>query len=105
MAHRPVIRAPRFHGDSTKVNGPLQRVSLSTAVRYDDLDLRSRRGAWELRMRVRDAAQDMCLRLSQAYPYEQANGTSCYKTALQDALLHANEAIDDARISYRLYRD
>ena len=99
------VTAPRFRAEQTPLNAPPGKVSLSTAIRYDDIDLRTRQGAHELRLRVRDAARDMCARLYDAYPFQQATGTSCYKTALQDALLHANEAIGDARRDWRWYRE
>ena len=91
------VVAPRFHLEGTHPNGPLEKVSLTTRVRYDDLNLRSWRGARELRMRVRDAAQDTCTRIAEAYPVYQQPGTNCYKTALQNGELRANAAIRDAR--------
>ena len=93
------VTAPRFHthADGQRLNGPLEAVSLSTRVRYDDLNLRTWRGAHELKMRVRDAAQDTCTRIAEAYPVQQAWGTSCYKTALENGELRANAAIRDAR--------
>jgi UrcA family protein len=72
-------------------------------VPYDDLNLRTWRGARELKLRVRDAAQTTCARLAEAYPVQQAFGTNCYKTALQNAELRANAAIRDARD--RRYQD
>jgi len=97
------VIAPRFTVEGTRLNGPLEKVSLSTRVRYDDLNLRTWRGARELKMRVRDAAQDTCTRIAEAYPVQQAFGTSCYKTALEDGELRANAAIRDAR--ERRYED
>lgn len=91
------VTAPRFRTDQTRLNGPLEAVSLSTNVRYDDLDLQTRQGAHALRMRVRDAARDVCAQLAGVYPVYQANGTSCYRTAMQNALLRADRAIGDAR--------
>ena len=98
------VTAPRLHTDtSQRLNGPLEKVSMSTAVPYDDLNLRSRRDARELRMRVRDSAQDLCAQLGAVYPVYELSGTNCYKSALQNAELKADEAIRDAR-DYR-YRD
>ena len=91
------IVAPHFKVTTNRANGPLEKVSLTTRVRYDDLNLRSWRGARELRMRVRDAAQDTCMRIAEAYPVYQQPGTNCYKTALQNGELRANAAIRDAR--------
>ena len=91
------VNAPRFHGQAARLNGPLEAVSYTGVVRYDDLNLRTRRGARELRLRVRDEAQDVCTRIAEVYPVREAPGTSCYKAALSDGLIHANEAIRDAR--------
>jgi UrcA family protein len=91
------VTAPHFRNEPMRLNGPLESVSLSGQVRYDDLDLRSWRGARELKMRVRDEAQDICTRIAEAYPVREAPGTSCYKSALKDGLIHADEAISDAR--------
>jgi UrcA family protein len=91
------VYAPHYSAEPGHLNGTLGKVSLSRPVRYDDLDLRTRDGAHELRMRVRDEARDICERLADIYPVYEANGTSCYKTAEQDALIKANAAISDAR--------
>lgn len=101
-----VVSAPRFTVAPQRLNGPLEKVSLSTPVYYGDLDLRSWRGARELKLRVRDAAQETCMRLAEAYPVYQQSGTNCYKTALRDGELRAGEAIRDARsrIYYADYR-
>jgi UrcA family protein len=98
------VIAPYYHAESTPLNGPLEKISLSTAVRYDDLDLRTASGARELRWRVRDTARDVCAQLADAYPVYEANGTSCFKTALENAMLRADEAIRDAR-DYERYND
>jgi UrcA family protein len=98
------VTAPRFHADDSKLGGPLERVSLSGAVRYDDLNLQTREGARELRWRVREQARAVCRNLAEAYQVYQMNGTSCYKTALDNALVKAGEAIQDAR-DYDSYRD
>lgn len=98
------VTAPRFHVEGNRMRPVPEKVSLSTQVRYDDLDLRSRRGAHSLRLRVRDAAQDVCGQLADAYPFYQLNGTSCYKTALQDGMVRADAAIRDAR-DRRYYDD
>lgn len=97
------VIAPRFREEGSRLSGAPEKVSLSTRVRYDDLDLRTWRGAWALRRRVRAAAWNACATLADAYPFYTANGTSCYKSALENALLRADEAIDEARIAYRTY--
>src|SRR5439155_4736967 len=62
------VIAPRFHADSAPLNGPLEKVSYSERVRYDDLNLLTRRGVHEFRGRIWDTAQDVCVRLAEAYP-------------------------------------
>ncbi|HWA90610.1 MAG TPA: UrcA family protein [Rhizomicrobium sp.] len=91
------VIAPRFNFERRPVGAPPGRLSLSQAVSYNDLDLRTRSGAHELRMRVRDTAQEVCARLAEEYPVKQAPGTNCYKTALDDAMARADTAIRDAR--------
>lgn len=93
------VIAPRFdtNADGQRLNGPLEKISLSTNVPYDDLNLRTWRGAHALKLRVRDAAQSTCARLAEAYPVYQQTGTNCYKTALRNGELRANSAIRDAR--------
>lgn len=96
------VIAPRFReAPEQKLNGPLERVSLSTAVPYSDLDLATREGARELRRRVRDAAWNTCSQLADAYPVYQLNGTHCYREALDNALVRADAAITSARVDYR----
>src|ERR1700692_3026197 len=80
------VIAPRLRLEQTPLNGTYGRASLSVPVRYDDLDLRTRHGARELRWRVRGAARDVCANLAGIYPVYQLNGTSCYRTALENAL-------------------
>jgi UrcA family protein len=99
------VTAPHYHSsDSQRLNGPLEKISLSAKVRYDDLNLRTRSGARELRLRVRDEAQDVCMQLGENYPVREAPGTSCYKDALDDAMMRADAAIRESR-EYRTYSD
>lgn len=96
------VTAPRIHTDRTqRLNGPLEKISMSTAVPYSDLDLRTREGARELRHRVRDAAWNICMQLADAYPVYQANGTSCYRSAYENGMVRANSAINAVRVAYR----
>lgn len=99
------VYAPRYNSERTPLNAPIQKVSLSTTVHYDDLNLADRRDARELKVRVEAAAQDVCEQLADAYPVKQAPGTSCYKTALNDGLVKANRAIDHARVYARYSRN
>jgi len=98
-----IVTAPDFRVEGNPMRNVPEKISLSTQVRTDDLDLNSWRGQRTLRWRVRDAAQDVCTQLYQAYPLHELQGTSCYKQALEDGMLRANVAIRDAR--YRRYED
>ena len=93
------VTAPPFRAEGGSLDIP-GKVSLSVPVRYDDLDLRTYHGARLLRVRVREAARDVCAQLADAYPVYELNGTSCYRTAVQNGLMRANAAIGDARLSY-----
>jgi UrcA family protein len=95
------VYAPRFHTEHTPLNAPVEKVSLSMAVPYDDLDLRTWQGARELHHRVRDAAWQVCSNLREAYPFERAANTSCFKTAYENAIVSADQAIGSTRIAYR----
>ncbi|HTQ15268.1 MAG TPA: UrcA family protein [Rhizomicrobium sp.] len=96
----PVI-APHIRVEPGPLNGAPEKVSMSVNVRYDDLDLATRDGADELRWRIRATARDVCRNLAAAYPFYALNGTNCYKTARDDAMVRANEAIQNARDAYR----
>jgi len=91
------VIAPRYREDRTPLNAPPGKLSLSVAVHFRDLDLRTRSGAHELRARVRDAARDVCEQLHDEYPVKQAPGTNCYKDAVEQAMARADSAIRDAR--------
>jgi UrcA family protein len=94
------VYAPHFRVDRSALNGPVNKISFSRSVYYDDLDLRTARGARELRLRVHEMARDVCSELEDAYPVPEAPGTSCYRTAVKDAMWRADDAIRDARYSY-----
>jgi UrcA family protein len=91
------VYAPHVRVDRSPLNGPVHKISMSRAVRYDDLNLRTARGAHELRLRIRDVARDICSQLEETYPVPEAPYTSCYRTAVNDAMLRADGAIRDAR--------
>ena len=91
------VYGPRLRVERAPMNGPVERISLSRLVRFDDLDLRTASGVRELRLRIRDTAHDICAQLADAYPVPEASDTSRYRTALRNAQLRADEAINDAR--------
>jgi UrcA family protein len=95
------VTAPRFHEQHTRLNAPLDKVSLSTAVSFGDLDLRTRFGARELHRRIWVAAQNVCGELRDAYPVYKQVGTSCIKTAYEDGIVRARSEITAARVAWR----
>lgn len=96
-----IVVAPRFHAESTPLNGPMERVSYSGTVRYDDLDIATYGGARELRRRVYEEARTVCGRLREAYPVHTLNSSrSCYRDALDNGLVKADAAITSARQAY-----
>jgi UrcA family protein len=96
------VEAPRLHADTGRLNGPLERASLSMAVRYDDLNLLTNRGARILRWRIWRTANEVCDRLADVYPVHQlATDKPCARTAYDDAMVKAYGAISDLRVSYR----
>jgi UrcA family protein len=98
-----IVVTPRMHADTTPLNGPLEKASLSQTVRYDDLNLLTRRGTSALRWRVWRTAQEVCDRLAEAYPVHQMTTEKpCERTAYENAMVQANGAISKARVSYRL---
>ena len=97
-----IVTAPRLRIDSHKLNGPLERVSMSTAVRYDDLDLGTWSGDQELRRRIRDEAHNICDSLADAYPFYELQGEHCFRTALNNAMAQVDGEIYEARL-YHAY--
>ena len=93
-----IVVAPYVQEERSNAFGPLDKVSMSLRVPFDDLDLTTHDGAQALRDRVRDAARDVCTKLADEYPFkEQPGATKCYEGALKTAMVRAVAAIHDAR--------
>jgi UrcA family protein len=82
---------------SNQLGRPPERTTLSLPVSYSDLDLNTRAGAHELRVRVRDAARDICDDLASRYPIRMANSEPCYKKAVESGTNRAENAIHEVR--------
>ena len=96
-----IVRAP-YRGPSRAPNtAPIQDVSLSRDVRFDDLDLRSTWGQDTLRARVRQAAMSVCQDLQTRFPVQDDRGPPCFRTTYADAMAQADDAIRDARLAAR----
>jgi UrcA family protein len=101
-----IVTAPRLRFREENGSGPRsldlppEKVSLSKAVSYRDLDLTTWDGADRLRARVVRAAHHVCAQLRDAYPFEQISTSNrCYRDAVDNALIRADEAIATARQS------
>lgn len=91
-----VVTAPRYRPRS-EIGAPIRDVAISREVRFDDLDLRTASGAHELKLRIRDTANDLCQRLNIRYPVSYGNNPPCYQTSVHRAMYQADRAISDAR--------
>jgi UrcA family protein len=88
------VTAPRPHErQRSTIGAPIVNVSLSREVRFDDLDLRSARGAHALRSRIRDTARALCRQLDQQYLVTEDDSRSCIRTAEHDAMSQADSVI------------
>ncbi len=100
------VTAPRgeYHVQHRAGRRPLgwapQKVSLSEAVPAGDLDLATRRGAYELRARVREAAARICDQLRYDVPHQTPGSPNCYREAVENGLIKADEKIIAARGRY-----
>jgi UrcA family protein len=92
-----IVHAPRDSGERSAIGAPIRDVALSGEVRFDDLDLTTDHGARVLQRRVRDAARDLCRRLDVRYPIATPDSPPCYRTAYDDAMAQADNAIARAR--------
>jgi len=92
------------------IGAPIVNVSLSRAVRTDDLDLRTGEGARVLRSRVVFMATMLCQRINALYPvtYDGASDQwprdhNCYRNALNNGMAQADSAVRAARGVYAGY--
>ena len=91
------VTVPRPGPQRDKMGAPYVNRSLSQEVYFNDLDLRTGRGAHILRERVKLTARLLCRELDERYPVTADNSPPCYNDAAEDALYQADRAIDDAR--------
>ena len=99
---RVIVTAPRTFRDTGEHGGAIRNVSVTGAVRFDDIDLSTPWGKEELRQRVRVMATNLCAELDRRYPVAiKVDGApSCYEQALDGAMRHANEVIADPHYDY-----
>jgi UrcA family protein len=91
------VIVPRHRAERSVIGAPIEDVALSSAVRFDDLDLTTSWGAHALRERVRETARTLCRKLDVRYPISVSGDPPCYDEALRDAMAQADAAIGAAR--------
>lgn len=88
---------PRRGPERDEIGAPVEYVSLSKAVPYGDLDLRTRRGVRELRYRINFTAISLCGRLNTMYPITDGESwpvdQPCYENAIHEANYQVGHAI------------
>jgi UrcA family protein len=91
-----IVSLPPF---TRTLNGviPSEATRFSVAVSFHDLDLRSDQGALVLRVRVRDAARDICDQLAARFPHALTPTERCVRDAASSGLNRANLATYNAR--------
>ena len=80
------VTAPPFRERDSATGAPIEWVSASRAVRYDDLDLSRSWDAHVLRARVARAARAACDQLDAFYPIDAPNNPPCVRNAIRDAM-------------------
>jgi UrcA family protein len=97
-----IVHAPPYQGQQrSEIGAPIDDVSLSREVHFDDLDLRTSWGQDTLRDRVRRTAMSLCQDLENRYPVTADGSPPCFRTAYDDAMGQAETAIRNARVAAR----
>jgi len=95
-----IVRAPPYYGQQrSEIGAPIEDVSLSREVRFDDLDLGTVWGQDALRDRIRRTAMSLCQDLENRYPVTADGSPPCYRTAYDDAMDQAESAIRNAHVA------
>jgi|HubBroStandDraft_4_1064222.scaffolds.fasta_scaffold525181_1 UrcA family protein len=96
-----IVTPPPYGPRVGHLGGPIENVSLSRPVRYDDLDLSSHWGAHRLRERVSFEARELCKQLDAMYPVSADDSSGwnnrCYDRAFEQAMYQADRVIAEAR--------
>jgi len=95
-----IVQAPEFYRQQQRdsaTGAPIVDVAMSREVRFDDLDLRSGWGGRALRSRISSTARRLCDRMNVRFPAQTSDSPDCFRTAYNDAMAQADEAIARAR--------
>jgi UrcA family protein len=93
-----IVRAPHYGPQRSDIGAPIENVSLSREIRFDDLDLRTVWGARALRSRIRETALNLCRQLDTQYVTLDDN-RSCYRATYEDAMMQVDDAIRSTRVA------
>ncbi|HEX4182423.1 MAG TPA: UrcA family protein [Caulobacteraceae bacterium] len=80
------VTAPPSTERDAATGAPIEWVSASRVVRYDDLDLNRGWGVRELRARIARAARSACDELDNAYPITASDSPPCVRNAIRQAM-------------------
>ena len=79
------------------IAAPIVNVSLSRNIDLRNYDLTTGYGVRRLRRHIRHTARELCHRLKFEYPVSYGYNPPCYRAAVHDAMLQADNAIAVAR--------
>jgi UrcA family protein len=97
------VYAPRSRQRRSSTTGaPIEWVSISRPVSYQDLDLSTQWGVDELVRRVRGAARSACSQMDVMHPIATSDSPPCYRDAIRRAMRDVEVAI--ASTPYRQAR-
>ncbi len=85
-----IVVSPPVLGRSA-IGAPIRLVSTSRVVRFGDLDLGAPWGRHELRVRIERAARNACDDLEARYPVTADDSPDCYRTAVRNAMVDAED--------------
>jgi UrcA family protein len=95
-----VVEAARPQVTHSSASGvPIDVITIRHLVSYKDIDISTNSGAEVLKQRIRDAAKEACKDIDKLYPnaFVSSPVSACEKSAIDDAMIHANTAIANAR--------
>jgi UrcA family protein len=76
---------------------PIEEMTLTRRVRFNDLDLATAAGGAELEKRVKDAARALCEELDKRNPQSERTALPCAKAATEQAMVQVQAAIVAAK--------
>ena len=95
-----VVETPRVERakERTMTGAPIDIITVTHRVAYNDLDISTHSGAVALEARVKDSAKSACKEIEKLYPLMKsaAGDADCERTAVNKAMVQANEAISKA---------